>query len=145
MQRLKDYGRFLLWWSGLGYIALWATTLVTLHHGATLFGRSGLCRPDAAQVLFYWVCDAGSGLALLAAIANVALTITVWAPVFIAAATVLPEALALALPIIAAHVIGLPAALLVMIRAMLALFALVRRGWRRLLAARAARPLSRRT
>ena len=30
MQRLRDYARFLVWSSGLGYLALWATTVWTL-------------------------------------------------------------------------------------------------------------------
>ena len=53
---------------------LWAMTLWTLDHGAAVFGKSGSCHPDAAQVLFYWVCDAASPLVILANVANVALT-----------------------------------------------------------------------
>jgi hypothetical protein len=127
MQRLKDYARFLVWSSGLGYIALWGLTMWTLDHGPAVFGRSGVCRPLTAQALFYWTCDADSALSLLATLANAALTITVWAPVYVAAATALPAAVPLAAPIILAHVIGLPAALLVLIRVMVLAFALVRR------------------
>ena len=128
MQRLKDYGRFLLWWTGLNYMLLWCLTLWTLHYGGAVFGKSGVCRPDTAQVLFYWVCDRASPLALLADIANAALTATVWAPVYLAAATVLPDAILIALPILIVHLVGLPSALLVMIRTMLAGFALMRRA-----------------
>jgi hypothetical protein len=135
MQRLKDYGRFIGWWWGTGYIALWAMTLWTLHYGGMVFGKSGLCYPDTAQVLFYWVCDRASALALLAAIANAALTATVWAPVYLAAATVLPDAIVIAAPIIAVHIVGLPTALLVIIRFMLVVFALIRRLWHSVVAA----------
>jgi hypothetical protein len=119
MQRLKDYLNFAAWQTGLGYIALWALTFWTLDHGADVFGRSGLCRPDEAKVLFHWVCDPAHPLAVLAAAANMALTVTVWAPVYVAAATVRPEAVALALPIVGAHALGLPAAIFVMMRLLL--------------------------
>jgi hypothetical protein len=126
MHRLKDYGTFLVWSSGLGYVALWCVTLWTLDHGAAVFGGSGVCRPDLAKVLFYWVCEPASPLALLAALANAALTMTVWAPVYVAAAAVRPDAIALAAPILAVHLVGLPAALLVAIRLMRAGFRIAR-------------------
>ncbi|MGE0261047.1 MAG: hypothetical protein AB7T18_20095 [Alphaproteobacteria bacterium] len=126
MRRLKDYLRFLSWQAGLGYIALWAVTLWTLDHGSAVFGHSGVCRPDAAKVLFYWVCDPQSPLTILASVCNTALTVTVWAPVYLAAATVRPDAIVLALPIVSAHLIGLPTAIFVTIRLMLGLTRLVR-------------------
>jgi hypothetical protein len=131
MHRLRDYRTFVVWSSGLGYVALWCVTLWTLDHGAAVFGGSGVCRPDLAKVLFYWVCEAASPLALLAAIANAALTVTVWAPVYVAAAAVRPDAIVIAVPIVVVHLVGLPAALLVAIRLMLALFRAVRRLSRR--------------
>jgi hypothetical protein len=126
MQRLKDYARFLVWWSGLGYLALWATTLWTLDYGSALFARSGACRPDVARALFYWACDPASPLSMLAALANTALTFTVWAPVYVAAATVQPGLIVIAGPLAAAHVIGLPAALLVTIRGLAAVLSAAR-------------------
>jgi hypothetical protein len=120
MRRLRDYCRILIWQTGIGYLLLWAVTLWTLDEGANVFGKSGVCYPDQAKVLFYWVCDAASPLAILAGIANVALTATVWAPVYIAAATVQPDAVAIALPIVAVHVIGLPLAIFVLVRVMAA-------------------------
>jgi hypothetical protein len=131
MHRLRDYGTFVVWSSGLGYVALWCVTLWTLDHGAAMFGGSGVCRPDLAKVLFYWVCDPASPRAFLAAIANAALTVTVWAPVYVAAAAVRPDAIVIAVPIVAVHLVGLPAALLVAIRLMLALFRAARRLSRR--------------
>jgi hypothetical protein len=127
MHRLKAYLRFIAWASGLGYIALWLATALTLDYGAAVFGDVGACAPDTAKVLFYWSCDAVSPIAFLAAIANTALTVTVWAPVYVAAATVRPDAIVLALPIVLTHAIGLPAALFVAIRLMLGLLALPRR------------------
>jgi hypothetical protein len=121
MQRLKDYANFLAWSSGLSYIALWLLTLWTLNFGPAVFGRSGVCRPLTAQVLFYWSCDPASALSILASLANTALTATVWAPVYLAAATALPAAIAIAIPIVITHVVGLPMALFVAIRLMLAL------------------------
>lgn len=127
MRRLRDYCRILIWQTGIGYLLLWAVTLWTLDGGANVFGKSGVCYPDQAKVLFYWVCDAASPLAILAGIANVALTATVWAPVYIAAATVEPDAIAIALPIVAVHVIGLPLAIFVLVRMMVAALDLRRR------------------
>src|SRR5262245_7704933 len=116
MRRLKDYLRIIAWQAGVGYLLLWAVTFWTLDEGGNVFGKSGVCRPDAAKVLFYWVCDAGSPLVILATVANVALTATVWAPVYLAAATVRPEAIAIALPIVAIHLIGLPLGIFVLVR-----------------------------
>jgi hypothetical protein len=123
MQRLRDYARFLVWSSGLGYLALWATTVWTLESGTALFASSGVCRPDATRELFYWACDPASPLAMLAALANTALTFTLWAPVYVAAAIVQPRLIVIAAPVAATHVIGLPAALLVTIRSAVAALA----------------------
>jgi len=125
MQRLKDYSRFIVWQTGLGYLLLWAVTFWTLDEGAAVFGKSGECYPDAAKVLFYWVCDAGP-LAILAGVSNAALTATVWAPVYLAAATVRPDAVAIAGPIIVLHVVGLPLAIFVVVRMLSAVFDLRR-------------------
>jgi len=116
MQRLRDYCGILAWQTGLGYLLLWGVTYWTLAEGGAVFGRSGVCHADSAQVLFYWACDPASPLQILASMANFALTTTVWAPVFMAAAAVDPDAVMLALPIIAVHVIGLPLGILVLIR-----------------------------
>src|SRR5450631_1249017 len=116
MQRLRDYCGIFAWQTGLGYLLLWAVTYWTLADGAAVFGRSGVCHADSAQVLFYWACDPASPLAILASVANYALTATVWAPVFVAAATVDPDAVVIAVPIVALHVIGLPFGILVLIR-----------------------------
>jgi len=118
MRRLKDLFRVLTWQTGLGYLLLWAVTFWTLDEGASVFGKSGVCYPDEAKVLFYWVCEATSPLAILATVANVALTATVWAPVYIAAATVQPDAVAIALPIIVLHLVGLPLGIFVLVRMM---------------------------
>ena len=112
-------------------MALWAMTYWTLDHGGAVFSSSGQCRPDVAQVLFYWVCDRASPLSLLASLANTALTLTVWAPVYIAAATVRPDWIIIAAPSVVAHVVGLPAALFVTIRLMLVTLTLPRRIWGR--------------
>ena len=127
MRRISDYLHFLFWQTGIGYIALWALTLWTLGDGAAFFGGSGECHPDQAKVLFYWVCDSDNLLSTLAMLSNTALTTTVWAPVYVAAATVRPEAIAIAAPIVAAHVVGLPAALFVAMRTMLLLLQMPRR------------------
>jgi hypothetical protein len=67
-------------------------------------------------MLFYWACDPTSPLEILAGVVNFALTTTVWAPVFIAAATVNSDAVIIALPIIAIHAVGLPLGILVLTR-----------------------------
>jgi hypothetical protein len=126
MQRLKDYSRFIVWQTGIGYLLLWAVTFWTLDEGGAVFGRSGACYPDAAKVLFYWVCDGAGPLAVLASVSNAALTATVWAPVYLAAATVRPDAAAIAAPIVALHVVGLPLAIFVVMRILSAAFDLRR-------------------
>jgi hypothetical protein len=118
MARLKAFFRVFVWQAGAGYLALWAITYWTLDQGGLVFGQSGVCHPDAAKVLFYWVCDGASPYAFLAALANFALTVTVWSPVYIAAASVSPDAIAIALPIVLLHVVGLPASILVRVRLM---------------------------
>jgi hypothetical protein len=78
------------------------------------------------------VCDAASPLAILAAVANVALTATVWAPVYLAAATVQPDAIAIALPIVLIHLVGLPLGIFVLVRLLAGVLDLRRRiGGRR--------------
>ncbi len=116
MRRLRNYCGILAWQTGLGYLLLWGVTYWTLAEGGSVFGRSGVCHADSAQVLFYWTCDPASPLQILASVADFALTATVWAPVFVAAATVDPDAVRLALPILALHVIGLPLGILVLVR-----------------------------
>src|SRR5262245_45036174 len=128
MRRLKDYCKLIAWQAGIGYLLLWAVTFWTLDDGATVFGKSGVCFPDQAKVLFYWVCEASSPLTILASVANAALTATVWAPVYIAAATVQPDAALIAGPIIALHVIGLPLGLFVLVRLLAATLGLWRLG-----------------
>lgn len=116
MQRVKDYSRLVAWQTGITYLLIWAVALWTLDQGVQVFGSSGVCYPDQAKVLFYWVCEATSPLAILSTIANAALTVTVWAPVYVAAATVQPDAAVLAGPIIALHAVGLPLGILVVLR-----------------------------
>jgi hypothetical protein len=116
MQRLKDYCGIFAWQTGLGYLVLWGMAYWTLAHGAAVFGGSGVCHADSAQVLFYWACDPASPLAIPAGAANFALTATVWAPVFVAAATVDPDAVIIAVPIVGLHLLGLPLGILVLVR-----------------------------
>jgi hypothetical protein len=114
MRRLNSYLHVAAWQLGLAYVALWAITFVVLDYGPIIFDDN--CRPVGGKLLFYWSCGPSSALAFAAAVANTALTVTVWAPVYVAAATVQPDATALALPILLVHLIGLPTALLVAIR-----------------------------
>jgi len=126
-QRLRDYLRFLAWQSGIGYMLLWAMTWWALDYGSSVFGGSGMCRVEQVKILFYWACTPDSALAVLAAAANSAFTLTIWAPVFVVLATVNAAMILVAAPIVMAHLLGLPAAIYVASRVMLALFGLVRR------------------
>ena len=135
MQRLKDYVGFLAWQSGLGYVALWAVALWALDDGFVVFAQSGVCHVEKAAVLFYWTCAPASPFGLLAAIVNTALTATIWAPVFIAAATVYPDAVAIAVPIVLVHVVGLPTAMFVLVRTVVIVLARLRLAWGRQLPA----------
>lgn len=114
MRHLKNYLHVAAWQLGLAYIALWAIAFVVLDYGPSIF--DGACRPVGAKLLSYWSCDPSSPLAFAAGIANTALTVTIWAPVYVAAATVHPDAVAIAIPILLVHLVGLPTALLVSIR-----------------------------
>ncbi|MBI4274328.1 MAG: hypothetical protein HY659_06485 [Rhizobiales bacterium] len=127
MNRFRDYLCFAAWNSGIGYIALWAVTYWALDNGQAVFGKSGLCHVDESQVLFYWVCAPATPLAILASVVNTALTVTAWSPVFIAAATVRPDVIVIAAPIVLTHVIGLPTAIYVAMRVMLKVLQLPRR------------------
>src|SRR5260370_33930781 len=118
MPRLKHYLKIVAWQTGLGYLLLWAVTFWGRDEGGTAFGKSGVCYPDEAKVLFYWVCEATSPFAILASVVNVALTATSWAPVYLPAATAQPDAAAIAVPIIALHVVGLPLGIFVLMRMM---------------------------
>jgi len=126
MQRLKDYCGIIAWQTGIGYLLLWAVSYWALADGAAVFGRSAACHADSAQVLFYWACDPADPIAILASVVNFALTATVWAPVFVAAATVEPDAVIIAVPIVAVHVFGLPLGILVLIRLLARAFDAVR-------------------
>jgi hypothetical protein len=126
MQRLKDLCGILAWQTGIGYLLLWGVTYWALADGAAVFGQSGACHADSAQVLFYWACDPANPLEILASVVNFALTATVWAPVFVAAATVEPDAVIVAVPIVAVHVFGLPLGILVLIRLLAGIFDAVR-------------------
>ncbi len=126
MQRLRDYCGILAWQTGIGYLMLWGVTYWTLADGAAVFGQPGVCHADGAQVLFYWACDPANPLEILASVVNFALTTTVWAPVFVAAATVDPDAVIIAVPIVAVHVLGLPLGILVLIRLLARTFEAVR-------------------
>jgi hypothetical protein len=126
MQRLRDYCGIIAGQTGLGYLVLWCVAYWTLAEGGAVFGKSGACHADSAQVLFYWACDPASPLQILATLANFALTTTVWAPVFVAAATVHPDAVIVAVPIVLVHVLGLPLGILVLIRLMARTFDAIR-------------------
>jgi hypothetical protein len=127
MRRLKDYCRLLAWQMGISYLLLWAVTVWALDEGANVFGKSGVCYPDEAKVLFYWVCEASSPLSILASVVNFALTATVWAPVYVAAATAQPDALIIAAPIVLLHLVGLPLGIFVLIRMLVSALDLRRR------------------
>jgi hypothetical protein len=120
MPRLKSYLHIAAAQVGFAYIALWAITFVMLDYGPHLF--AGACRPVGVKLLFYWACEPTSPLVFIAGIVNMALTVTVWAPVYVAAATVRPDAIALAAPILLVHLVGLPAAILVSIRLLARMF-----------------------
>jgi len=126
-QRLLDYLRFLAWQSGISYMLLWSMTWWALDHGSSVFGGSGLCHVAKVKILFYWACAPDSLLAVLAAAANAAFTMTIWAPVLLVLAIGNATMIPIAAPIVLAHVVGLPAAIYVAARVMLRLFALMRR------------------
>src|SRR5262245_8635467 len=126
-QRLRDYLRFAAWQSGISYLVLWAMTWWALDHGLSVFGSSATCRVEQVRILFYWACAPDSVLFVLAAAANAAFTLTIWAPVFVLLASANAALLPVAATAVVTHVIGLPAAIFVVVRAMLKLSGLLRR------------------
>jgi hypothetical protein len=94
-------------------------TLWTLDHGQAFFIGTGRCEPDPTTALFYWICDPASPASIVAALANSALTVTVWGPVYIAAAAVKTNALPVALPIVSIHLVGFSAVILITSRSAL--------------------------
>jgi len=126
-QRLRDYLRFAAWQSGISYLVLWAMTWWALDYGSSVFGGSAGCRVEQVRILFYWACAPDSVLFVLAAAANSAFTLTIWAPVFVVLASVNAALLPVAAMAVFTHVIGLPAAIFVVARAMLKLSAWLRR------------------
>jgi len=126
-QRLRDYLRFAAWQSGISYLVLWAMTWWALDYGTSVFGGSAACRVEQVRILFYWGCTPDSALFVLAAAANAAFTLTIWAPVFVALASANVALVPVAATAVFTHVIGLPAAIFVAARTMLKLSMLVRR------------------
>jgi hypothetical protein len=116
MRRLKDYIGFIAWQTGFVYAGLWIVTYWGLRTGPMVFNASSVCHIEYTPVLFYWSCAEGTPIAVLAQVIDWALTLTVWTPVYVAAAAVDPDAVGLAGAIVAVHIFGLPAALLVAIR-----------------------------
>jgi Mg2+/citrate symporter len=66
-------------------------------------------------------------MSILATLANTALTLTVWGPVYIAAAAVKADAIVVAVPIVVVHLIGFSTAILVTVRLTLSFFQMLRR------------------
>lgn len=127
MPPVRSILRAALWSWGLGYVVLWGLAIWALGETHPLW-RDPACRADANQVVFYFDCGRAGAIAALAMLTNWAFTFTIWAPVYIAAATVRADALAVALPVVASHVLGLPAAVYVAMRTAQAGFARLRRA-----------------
>ncbi|MFD2181239.1 hypothetical protein [Rhodoplanes azumiensis] len=115
--RLEADARLAVYILGIFYIALWAITWLILGHGAALLRPEQGCRLEGLDVLFLWRCVGETHLPVVADLANGVLASTVWAPVVVLTAAVQPEVRLVAFLVVALHVVGLPAALLIAIRA----------------------------
>lgn len=115
--RLEADARLAVYILGLFYIALWAITWLILGHGAALLRPEQGCRLEGLDVLFLWRCAGETPLPVVADLANGVLASTVWAPIVVLTAAVQPEVRLVAFLVVGLHVVGLPAALLIAIRA----------------------------
>ncbi|MDC7789478.1 hypothetical protein PQJ75_20455 [Rhodoplanes sp. TEM] len=101
---------------GLAYMLLWLITWWVLGHGAAVLGSGSGCRLQRLSDLVLWRCTDAASVHMVADLVNGVLASTVWAPAVVMAAAVQPEVRLAAAVVIALHLVGLPAALLLAIR-----------------------------
>lgn len=112
---LRHLVKSLAWTCGLGYIAMWLIVFLSLD-GAPIVRSSPSCTALDGVVMVFWTCELHTPLWFLANLVNIAMSYTVWAPVFLAVASVDPAVIFIASTIVGTHVLGLPACLYVMLR-----------------------------
>jgi hypothetical protein len=97
-------------------MALWAIGWCAIGPGAAMLGRAG-CRITASTPdVFIWSCTVDGPLQLFADLVNGVLASTFLMPVAVAAAVTEPGIRVATLAVVALHVVGFPAALLVAVR-----------------------------
>ena len=116
-ERLDRGGRLAVRMIGVAYLILWGVAWWSLDHGAAVLTSLGACRLEPLSELLVWRCLPEAPLPGLADLLNGALAGTVWAPAVVLAAVSQPDVRLIAVMLVGLHLVGLPAALLVAIRA----------------------------
>ncbi|MTW16757.1 hypothetical protein GJ689_11135 [Rhodoplanes serenus] len=116
-ERLDRDGRLAVRMIGVAYLILWGITWWSLDHGATVLTRFGACRLEPLSELFVWRCLPEAPLPAVVDLLNGVLAATLWAPAVVLAAVSQPDVRLMAAVLVGLHLVGLPAALLVAIRA----------------------------
>ncbi|RAI39140.1 hypothetical protein [Rhodoplanes roseus] len=115
-ERFEDDARLAVRLVGIAYVALWLVTWWALGHGSAVLGPDRGCRLESLADVFMWSCTTGTRLHVVADLVNGALASTVWAPAVVMSAAMQPEVRLAAFAVVGLHLVGLPAALLVVIR-----------------------------
>ncbi|CAL8968509.1 hypothetical protein RHODGE_RHODGE_04586 [Rhodoplanes serenus] len=116
-ERLDRDGRLAVRMIGVAYLILWGITWWSLDHGATVLTSLGACRLEPLSELFVWRCLPEAPLPAVVDLLNGVLAATLWAPAVVLAAVSQPDVRLMAAVLVGLHLVGLPAALLVVIRA----------------------------
>ena len=107
----------LAWPYGIAYAMLWLAFLWFAADGALIRNNPG-CSPIESAPLPLWTCSEFGATYLLTLLIDIALLAIMWAPVFIAAATVNLATVPLAVPLIFGHVMGVTALIYALIKAL---------------------------
>jgi|GEM_PF-6523253 hypothetical protein len=106
---IERISRPLFWCYGLAYAGMWWFALLGLDRQG-FFTAQPDCMIVPTMLAPLWYCGPSGPLWFLASLADAAMILTVWSPVFAAAAWVDPAHIAAFLPIVMVHAVGLVAA-----------------------------------
>ncbi|MEM6665237.1 MAG: hypothetical protein AAF638_02410 [Pseudomonadota bacterium] len=91
---------------GIAYALAWVITIWFMGSGDIIRGNAACIVADDS-ILPIWLCPGDTVLGTLVFAVNTALAVTMWAPVFVAAALVNTQAVPLALAYVVGHLTGL--------------------------------------
>lgn len=103
------------WPYAVAYMGLWSVFMWFAQYGGVIRANADCAQvPDAPLPL--WTCSGDGFLSIAALVVDLALLLTVWAPAFVAAATVNAAAIPIAASLVAGHLLGLAASVYAMVR-----------------------------